>query len=172
MNYKFSPYLIITALFLMVMPLSHAQSVKLKYKTSPDGLQYCITHKLKKGVPVKKGEMVKVLYTSYVNDTVVIARSVNRETPYEFIAGNEDVLKGLDFMCALNNMHVVESLECDQQHYSPCLLCVSCWGGSLTCMGAISSVSACWAHCCSCSCYNTFICLCSFMFFLGYCFST
>lgn len=96
MIYKFSPYLIITALFLMVMPLSHAQSVKLKYKTSPDGLQYCITHKLKKGVPVKKGEMVKVIYSSFVNDTVVIARSVNRETPYEFIAGNEDVLKGLD----------------------------------------------------------------------------
>ena len=29
-------------------------------------------------------------------------------------------------------MHVVEPLACNQPHYSPCLLCVSYWDGSLT----------------------------------------
>jgi len=36
------------------------------------------------------------------------------------------VLNGLDYMCVLNNVHVVGSLTCDQRHYSPCFLHVSC----------------------------------------------
>jgi len=35
------------------------------------------------------------------------------------------VLNGLDYMHAHNDMHVVESLACDHQHCSPCLLHVS-----------------------------------------------
>ena len=36
------------------------------------------------------------------------------------------VLNVLDCMCVLNDMHDVESIACDQQNYSPCLLHVSC----------------------------------------------
>ena len=59
------------------------------------------------------------------------------------------VLNGLDCMCVHNDMHAAESLACNHQHYLPCLLCVSCWDGSLTYMGAVSSVSARCTHCCS-----------------------
>ena len=59
------------------------------------------------------------------------------------------VLNGLDFMRTLNHMHATESFACDQQHSSPCLLCVSYWDRSLTCTDVVSSVSACYAHCCS-----------------------
>ena len=57
------------------------------------------------------------------------------------------VLNGLDCMHAHNDMHVVESLACDQQHRSPCFLGVSYWDGSLTCTGVVSFVSACCAYC-------------------------
>jgi len=83
-----------------------------------------------------------------------------------------NVLNGLGCMHAHNDMHDAESLACDQQHCSPCLLHVSCWDGSLTCMGIVSSVSECCSQCYSCSYCNSFICLCSFMFFLSCCFST
>lgn len=69
-------------------------------------------------------------------------------------------------------MHVDGSFACDQQHCSPCSLYVSCWDGSLTCTGIVSSMSACGAHCCSCHWCNSLDCLCSFMFFLSWCFST
>ena len=82
------------------------------------------------------------------------------------------VLNGSDCMCALDNMNYTGSFACDQQRYSHFFLCVNYWDGSLTCTGAISSVSACCAHCCSCSCYNSFVCLCNFMFFLSCYFST
>ena len=55
-------------------------------------------------------------------------------------------LNGLDCMRAHNDMHVVESLACDQPHFSPCLLRVSYWDGSLTCPGIVSFVSALCAH--------------------------
>jgi len=71
-----------------------------------------------------------------------------------------------------NDMHVAKSLACDQPHCSPCLLHVSCWDVSLTCLGAVSSVSECYTHYYSWSCYNSFICRRSFMFFLSCCFST
>ena len=35
------------------------------------------------------------------------------------------LLNGLDFMHVHNDMHVAESLACDQKHYSPCLLCAN-----------------------------------------------
>ena len=76
------------------------------------------------------------------------------------------VLNGLDCMCALNDMHAAESLACDQQQCSSCLLHVSCWDRYLTCMGTVSSVSAPCAHCCSWSCCNSFACLSNFMLFL------
>jgi FKBP-type peptidyl-prolyl cis-trans isomerase len=82
---------------LIVFPLSVlSQKTKEKFTTSPDGLKYFISLKVKKGKPVQKGDMVRVLYRSFVNDTVEIAKSDNREAPYEFVAGNGDVLKGLD----------------------------------------------------------------------------
>jgi peptidylprolyl isomerase len=67
-----------------------------RYKKTEDGLKYAIIVKAKKGKRVLPGDMVKVIYTSYVNDTVEIAKSVNREQAYEFVVGNGDVLKGLD----------------------------------------------------------------------------
>lgn len=82
------------------------------------------------------------------------------------------VSNGLDCKCVLNDMHVVGSFACDQQHFSPCFLYVSCWDGSLTCTVAVSSTSSCYAHCCSCFCYNSLDCLWSFIFFLSCCFST
>lgn len=39
------------------------------------------------------------------------------------------VLNVLDCMCVHNDMHVVESLPCDQKNFSPCWLCASCWDG-------------------------------------------
>jgi FKBP-type peptidyl-prolyl cis-trans isomerase len=87
---------------LIVFPLSvFSQKTKEKFTTSPEGLKYFISLKVKKGKPVLKGDMVRVVYTSYVNDTVQIAKSENREAPYEFIAGNGDVLKGLDLAVQL-----------------------------------------------------------------------
>lgn len=84
-------------LLLTFLPFAlSAQKAKLKYTTSPEGLKYAVTFKVKKGKPVQSGEMVRVVYRSFVNDTVEIAKSDNREAPYEFIAGNGDVLKGLD----------------------------------------------------------------------------
>jgi len=77
------------------------------------------------------------------------------------------VLNGLDRTHVHNDMHAIESLECDQQHCSPCLLCASCWDGSITCTGAVSSVSACCTPCCSCSDCNSFFYLCNFMLFLS-----
>ena len=78
-----------------------AQKSKVKYSVSSEGLKYAITFKVKKGVAVNKGDMVRVVYRSFVNDTVEIAKSENREAPYEFIAGNGDVLKGLDLAVQL-----------------------------------------------------------------------
>ena len=84
-------------LLLTFLPFAlSAQKAKLKYTTSPEGLKYAVTFKVKKGKPVQSGEMVRVVYRSFVNDTVEIAKSDNREAPYEFVAGNGDVLKGLD----------------------------------------------------------------------------
>lgn len=97
---------------------------------------------------------------------------VQPELDLLFIFALVSVLNRLDQMRALNYKHVAESLACDQQHYSLCLLCVSCWDGSLTCTSKVSSVSACCAHDCS-RCYcNSFIYLCSFMFFLSCFFNT
>ena len=82
---------------ILVLPLTVlSQKEKLKYTTTPEGLKYALTLKVKKGKPVAKGDMVRVVYRSFVNDTVEIAKSDNREAPYEFVAGNGDVLKGLD----------------------------------------------------------------------------
>ena len=76
------------------------------------------------------------------------------------------VLNELDCMCVHNDMHVVESLTCDHQHFSPRLLYVSFWDGYLTCTSTISSMSARCAHCYFWFCCNWFVYLCSFMFFL------
>ena len=73
-----------------------AQKGKVKYTAGPEGLQYALTVKVKKGKSVLKGDMVRVVYRSFVNDTVEIAKSDNREKPYEFVVGNGDVLRGLD----------------------------------------------------------------------------
>jgi len=81
------------------------------------------------------------------------------------------VLNGFDCMHALNDMHATESLACNQQHYSPCLLYVSYWDGSLTCTGVVSSMIACCAYFCSCSCCNSFVFLYNFMYFLSFYFS-
>ena len=59
------------------------------------------------------------------------------------------VLNGLDYMYVHIDMHAAESLACDKKHYLPCLLRVSYWDGSLTCMGPVSSASARCTHCCS-----------------------
>ncbi|MFN5910156.1 MAG: hypothetical protein ACK45H_02370, partial [Bacteroidota bacterium] len=65
-----------------------AQKGKVKYTAGPEGLQYALTVKVKKGKSVLKGDMVRVVYRSFVNDTVEIAKSDNREKPYEFVVGN------------------------------------------------------------------------------------
>jgi FKBP-type peptidyl-prolyl cis-trans isomerase len=85
-----------TYLLFIVCSVSFAQKSKQKFTTTPEGLKYSLSVKVKKGKPVQKGDMVRVVYRSFVNDTVEIAKSDNRETPYEFVAGNGDVLKGLD----------------------------------------------------------------------------
>ena len=82
-------------LFILLSCGLHAQK-KISYKKTDDGLMYAMVLKNKKGKPVQKGDMVQVVYTSFVNDTVEIARSDNRLQPYQFVAGNGDVLKGLD----------------------------------------------------------------------------
>jgi len=71
-----------------------------------------------------------------------------------------------------NDMHVVESLACNQPRFSPYMLCVSCRDVSLTFLGMVSSISACCTHYYSWSCCNSFICFRNFMFFLSCCFST
>ncbi|MFN6015428.1 MAG: FKBP-type peptidyl-prolyl cis-trans isomerase, partial [Flavobacteriales bacterium] len=86
----------ITYLLFVVCSVSYAQKSKQKFTTTPEGLKYSLSVKVKKGKPVQKGDMVRVVYRSFVNDTVEIAKSDNREAPYEFVAGNGDVLKGLD----------------------------------------------------------------------------
>lgn len=80
------------------------------------------------------------------------------------------VLNGLDCMCAFNDMHA-KSFTCGQQHFSPCILRVSCWDGYITCTGTISSMNACSAHYCSWSCYNSSVCAASCSSF-SCCFST
>lgn len=96
MNLKF------LIVFLLVVPFTVlSQKEKLKFTTTPEGLKYALSVKMKKGKPVAKGEMVRVVYRSFVNDTVEIAKSDNREAPYEFVAGNGDVLKGLDLAVQL-----------------------------------------------------------------------
>ncbi len=82
------------------------------------------------------------------------------------------VMNGLDYMHAHNNMHAVESLACNQKHFSPCLLLVSCWDGSLNCTVVVSSMGACFTHCYSCAHSNWLLCLCRFMFSLRCCFNT
>lgn len=86
--------------FCLIIFLSYvalgATGNKPRFKRTKEGVQYAITVKSKHGKPVSKGDMVQVIYTSYVNDTVEIARSDNRNKPYEFVVGNGDVLKGLD----------------------------------------------------------------------------
>jgi peptidylprolyl isomerase len=82
-------------LFILFSCALHAQK-KISYKTTDDGLMYAILVKNKKGKPVQKGDMVQVNYISTLSDTVEIARSQSKETPYEFVAGNSDVLKGMD----------------------------------------------------------------------------
>ena len=49
------------------------------------------------------------------------------------------VLNGLDRMHAHNEMYAIESITCDQQHYSPYLLYASYWDGSITCTRVVSS---------------------------------
>jgi len=55
-----------------------------------------------------------------------------------------NVLNGLDCMHVHNDMHATESFACDQQHFSPCLLDVNFWDGSLTYTSIVSSMSE---HC-------------------------
>lgn len=86
----------ITYLLLFICSFAVAQKDKLKFSTTPEGLKYALSVKVKKGKSVVKGDMVRVVYRSFVNDTIEIAKSDNREAPYEFVAGNGDVLKGLD----------------------------------------------------------------------------
>ena len=87
-------FTILTSFVLLSCAL-HAQK-KISYKTTDDGLMYAIVVKNKSGRPVQKGDMVQVNYISSLSDTVEIARSQSKETPYEFVAGNGDVLKGMD----------------------------------------------------------------------------
>lgn len=82
-------------LFILLSCGLHAQK-KISYKKTDDGLMYAMVLKNKKGKPVQKGDMVQVNYISTLSDTVEIARSQSKETPYEFVAGNGDVLKGMD----------------------------------------------------------------------------
>ena len=89
-NYIFCALVMLTQVALAV------KGKEPKFKRTEDGLNYAITLKSKQGKKVTKGDMVQVVYTSFVNDTVEIAKSDNREAPYEFVAGNGDVLKGLD----------------------------------------------------------------------------
>ncbi len=67
---------------------------------------------------------------------------------------------------------LLNSLACDQQHYSPCLLRASYWDGYITCMGVISSICACCTPYCTCSYCNSFSHMCSSYSSLSHCFNT
>lgn len=86
-----------------------AQTKKVSYKTTEEGLMYSILVKNKTGKPVQKGDMVQVTYVSTLNDTTEIARSESKDKPYEFVAGNGDVLKGMDL--AVMQMKVGEKAK-------------------------------------------------------------
>lgn len=77
---------------------------------------------------------------------------------------------GIACMCIMTSM-LLKNLACDWWHFSPCLLHANYWVGSITCMGAISSVCGCCAFCCTCSCYNSSR-MCSSCSSFSCCFST
>lgn len=73
----------------------HAQKENFNRK-GDEGLRYRVLTKNKKGKPVSDGMMVQVFYTSRLEDGTELAKVVAPSTPYEFVVGNGDVLKGWD----------------------------------------------------------------------------
>lgn len=67
---------------------------------------------------------------------------------------------GITCMCTMTCMFL-NSLSCDQQNFSTCLLRASCWDGSITHMGTVSLFCACCTPCCTYSCYKSFSHMCS-----------
>lgn len=63
---------------------------------SKEKLQYKLLVKNRKGLKLEHGMMVQVVYTSTLPDGTEIARAENKSTPYEFILGDGDVLKGIE----------------------------------------------------------------------------
>lgn len=83
---------ICSVIFCLFISGIHAETTSV----SKEKIQYKLLVKNRKGLKLEEGMMVQVVYTSTLPDGTEIARAENKSTPYEFILGDGDVLKGLE----------------------------------------------------------------------------
>ena len=81
---------------LLFLAFSFSAQAAPKYKSTPSGLKYTITKKVKKAPKPQPLHTVQLLFTSSLADGTVIASSLDPNNPMEFIFGNNEVLKGWD----------------------------------------------------------------------------
>ena len=67
-----------------------------KYKITKSGLKYQIIQKVKKGLSPIPLHTVQILFSAKLADGTIIASSIDRNKPMEFIYKNNEVLKGWD----------------------------------------------------------------------------
>ena len=90
-------------LFLFISVVSFAQQQKIKYRKTASGLEYAL---IKKGAgeKLKNGYRVYINYSLYIKPDSVYDSNIERNEPYSFLLGQEDVLKGWDEGIALLNV--------------------------------------------------------------------
>lgn len=90
-------------LFLFVSVAAFAQQQKIKYSKTTSGLEYALIKK-GKGEKLKNGYRVYINYSLYIKPDSVYDSNAERNEPYSFLLGQEDVLKGWDEGVALLNV--------------------------------------------------------------------
>lgn len=96
--------LVLLILHTLLTAVSYAQTGTPVAVTTPEGLEYVISTTAPQSRAVRTGDMVEVYYTTTLADGTPLASVERGTSPYSFVVGNGDVLKGWDLAARL--MHV------------------------------------------------------------------